>query len=361
MIRLFKQGARLAMLAGTAAVMLSTTAAAAGDLSGREVVMWSPGGKYAEALRTAYIEPFEEATGAKVRLVEAGLDEAAAATKAQLNAGKLEWDAWSGLDAPLLPRFIKEGLFQEVDASKIAGAEKLPDDAVHPFGVAVLNSAVTVSYRDVDGVTPLTSVKDFFDPSIKGPRAAGGTAGDAPLMCILALAADSVTMEEMTNGLDLDRCGRIWDGIKDQVTSWWTTGSEMAQWQIDEEVDYCMCWDGRIIQAALANPKWRVQHNGGIQFFTYLAYLKGTQNEDVLNAFASYMLDARQQAEFTRIVGYSAPNPESVGYLPAAYKSLISVTPEAQEGLLTVPDALNEALSGQSEKIGEWWLEYISQ
>lgn len=356
-----RQGVRLICLVGIAGATTSFFTAAHADIKGREAVVWSPGGKYTTALQEIYVEPFEKATGAKIRLVEASVDEAMAAVSVQAKAGKVEWDALSSIDAPYIPRLIEEGVLQKVDASKMAGINKLPKAAVIDHGVAVLNSVVTVSYRSADGVTPLNSVKDFFDPNIKGARTMGSGPSQGPLVCILALASEGVSIEEMIKGIDVDRCLQIVSRVKDQVTAYWSNGSEMAQLQIDEEVDYCLCWDGRIIQAALANPKWKITHNGGIQFFTYFTYTKGTKNEDVLDAFVEYMLDPKLQAEFTKQLGYSAPNPESVAYLPEKLKPFVSVTPEAQGGLITVPDALNVSLASQEVAIGEAWQAFVGQ
>ncbi len=358
MTRLLKQGAGLLGIA--VAVAMSANAAKAAELEGREAVVWSPGGKYTTALEL-YSKPFEEATGAKIRLIEANIDEALGAASAQAKAGDVEWDGLSSIDAPYIPRLVKEGVIQKVDTSGMTGIDRLPESAVIDYGVAVLNSAVTVSYRSADGVPPLSSVKDFFDPNIKGARAMSANASEGQLICTLALLSEGATVDELVQGIDVDRCLEIVSRIKDQVTAYWTNGSEMAQLQIDEEVDYCLCWDGRIIQAALANPKWHITHDGGIQFFTYFVYTKGTENEDVLDAFVEYMLDPQLQAEFTKLVGYSAPNPDSVDYLPDNLKPFVSVTPEAQSGLITVTDALNDTLASQQQDIGEAWLEFVSQ
>ncbi|KKA06874.1 hypothetical protein VP03_31840 [Sinorhizobium meliloti] len=332
----------------------------AADLSGKEAVIWSPGGKYTAALEEAYIKPFEKETGAKIRLVEANIDEALAAAAAQAQAGNVQWDGLSSVDAPYMPRLINERVIQKIDASAIPGLERLPKAAVNDYGVALLNSVVTVSYRDDGKVVPLNSVKDFFDPNVKGARAMSSNAGEAQNICALALLSDGVSVKDLSKGIAIDRCLQIVDRIKDQVTAYWSNGSQMAQLMIDNNVDYCLCWDGRVIQAAQANPEWKLQYKGGIQFFTYLAYTNGTKNSDVLNAFSEYMLDPKRQAVFTQRVGYSAPNPESVTYLPDDLKPFVSVTPEAQALLTTLPDVLFETMAAQQVELGKAWQAYVS-
>lgn len=340
--------------------LVGTAASANERYQGRQIVIWSAGGALADAMKDVYIQPFEKDTGAKVRIVEAGFDEALAAIAAQKKAGKVEWDAMSMIDAPVVPRLVNEGLIQKVEVSTIAGLDKLPSNSVSDYGIAVFLASVTASYRQADGVTPLKSVKEFFDPDIKGPRSAGGTASDAQVMCVLALLADGVAVENLAP-LDIDRCLSVWGRIKGQVTNWWTTGSEMAQAMIDEQVDYCICFDGRIVQAAKTNPKWTLTHQGGVQFPVYFTYVNGTKNADVLNGFVEYMIDAKRQAEYTKRAGYSAPNPEAINYMPDNLKQFLSVTPKAQAGLTSIPDAVDKALAQQQTAIGEAWIEWLAQ
>ncbi|MER8760565.1 hypothetical protein NKH69_34295, partial [Mesorhizobium sp. M0976] len=136
---------------------------------------------------------------------------------------------------------------------------------------------------------------------------------------------------------------------------------QMAQLMIDNSVDYCLCWDGRVIQAAQANPQWKIQYNGGIQDLSYLTYTTGTKKADVLDAFAVYMLDPKRQAEFTKLVGYSGSNPDSVAYLPDNLKPFISVTPEAQAVLTTLTGAMFETMSRQQVELGKAWQAYVSK
>ncbi|MDK1389791.1 extracellular solute-binding protein [Sinorhizobium sp. 8-89] len=345
----------------TAAFAFATSAVFSADLKGREAVIWSPGGKYTTALQEAYVKPFEAETGAKIRLVEASMDQAVTAASAQAKSKDIQWDGLSSVDAPYMPRLVSDGVIEVIDASAIPGLSKLPRAAIHGNGVGVINQVVTVSYRSGDNVTPMKSVKDFFDPSIKGARAMGSNAGSASFNCTLALISDGVSVDDLSKGIDVDRCLKIFDRIKDQVTSYWTNGSQMAQLMIDNNVDYCLCWDGRIIQAAQANPEWKIQYNGGIQFFAYFVYTKGTKNADVLNAFVEYMLDPKRQAEFTKQVGYSAPNPEAIDYLPEELKPFLSVTPEAQAVLTTLTDDLLEKMSDQEVELGKAWQAYVAR
>lgn len=361
MTRSMKQGLRLAALVAAAVVAAGHLSAQAGNFDGREAVVWSPGGKYATAIREAYADPFEKETGAKIRIVEGNIDEALGTLSAQVKAGKVEWDGLSSVDAPWLPKVIDEGLIQKVDSAQMPRINELPKSSLNEYGVAVLSSAVIASYRDAQGVTPLKSVKDFFDPNIKGARSMASLAAEAPLICILALSSDGVSFDELIKGIDVERCLKIVGRIKDQVTVYWSTGSAMAQQQVDEEVDYCLCWDGRSIQAALANPKWHIAYKDGIQFYTYFVYAKGTKNADVLDSFVAYMLEPKLQAKFTEQVGYMASNPGALEYLPDKLKPLVSATPEAQAGLITVPQDLNLTVGKQQAAIGEAWLAFISK
>jgi putative spermidine/putrescine transport system substrate-binding protein len=342
---------------GSLATVMPTSAGT--QLAGRQVVIWSAGGALAEAMKSIYFQPFEEATGAKVKVIESGYDQALALAAAQVKAGNPEWDALAMVDAPAVPRLVDEGIIQKIDLSAIPSADALAKGAATEFGIAAFSAAVTVSYRKADGVTPMTSVADFFDPDIKAPRAAGGTAEDAQVMCVLALLADGVPAKDLAP-LDIDRCLAVWDRIKDQVTVWWTSGSEMAQAMIDNQVDYCLCFDGRIVQAAKTNPSWTLTHQGGVQFFSYITYINGTKNADVLNALIDFMSDPKRQAAYTEKAGYSAPNPQAIQYLPDQLKAFLSVTPEAQGKLTVVPEDVEKALAKQQQELGRKWMQWLS-
>ncbi len=342
---------------GSVAGIVSTYAGA--QFAGRQVVIWSAGGALAEAMKSVYFEPFEQATGAKVKVIESGYDQALALAAAQVKAGNPEWDALAMVDSPAVPRLVEEGIIQKIDLSAIPSADSLAKGAATDFGIAAFSAAVTVSFRKADGVTPMTSVADFFNPEIKAPRAAGGTAEDAQVMCVLALLADGVPAKDLAP-LDVERCLSIWNRIKDQVTVWWTSGSEMAQAMIDNQVDYCLCFDGRIVQAAKANPSWTLTYQGGIQFFSYITYIKGTKNADVLNALVDFMSDPQRQAAYTEKAGYSAPNPAAIQYLPEQLKAFLSVTPEAQAKLTVVPGDVEKALAKQQTEIGRKWMQWLS-
>jgi putative spermidine/putrescine transport system substrate-binding protein len=343
-----------------AALISVTTAASAEDFSGREAVVWSPGGAYTTALQN-YVDAFEKSTGGKIRLVEASQEAAMAGAAAQVKAGNVEWDGLSSIDEYLMPRMIEEGVLAKVDPKGIEGVDALPKAAVNDHGIAVLNSVISVSYRSDDNVTPLTSVADFFNPDIKGSRTLSSAASQAPLICILALSSRGVSMEELSAGIDTEHCFRIIDEIKDQVSVYWTTGSQMAQLQIDEEVDYCLCWDGRVIQAAQANPSWKLVYDGGVQMFTYFVVVRGSENIDMMKAFIKEMMDPQLQAKFTELVGYSAPLPASADFLPDNLKPFVSVSNAAQAVLKSMPEALHQTVNAQSEEIGEAWQTYLSQ
>lgn len=339
-------------------VFVSTTLAE--DFSGREIVIHTAGGTNTEAFRTAFVEPFEKETGAKIKLVEADYDTMYALVRQMAETGSSDWDAVGGIDPPYIYTFAEEGDIRNLDYSRIKGSEALAASAKNSHGLAFVNGAVTLAYRDAPGVTPMKSVRDFFDPNVKGPRAAGGIAAESFVMCYLALAADGVKPEDMAP-IDIDRCLAVWGRIKDQVTTWWTTGAEMAQVQIDEEVDYGIFYNGRIIQAAKVNPKWKLTFDGGVAFASYFTILKNTKNEDLIYAFLSSAMDPQRQAKFTETIGYAAPHPKSVDYLPPELIPFLSITPQAQAVIVNVPDDVQITNAAYADELGTRWLEFISE
>lgn len=346
----------LTLAAGLAAAM--AVPAAAQDFSGREVAIYFSGGAITEGAKESFVKPFEEQTKAKIKIVEAPYDQMIAFVSAQAAAGTAEWDAVWNVDDIWLPKYAAEDALLPIEYDKIPGSKNLPESTKNKLGIAISNGAVAVSYRKSG--TKLNSAADFFDPNIKGARAAAGTASDAPYMCALALLADGVKPDELVP-LDVDRCLKVWSGIKDQVTSWWSSGAEMTQLHLDGEIEFCACFSGRIINAALADPDWTLTYNGAVPVQSYFTILRHSKNADVLNAFIESWLDAKREAAYTQVVGYSTPNPEAVNYLPDNLKAFSVVLPENQKALAQLPPNFLVALSEQGTAIGEAWLKFISK
>ena len=338
----------------------SASAGAYPDLSGRTITVTSSGGELAVAERTAYWEPFEELTGASIEVVEVDYSTLPTNLLAQVDAGDVEWDLISGLAPSDAIRLGEKGALQSLPLDDIPGLADLAEGTYFAYGVANEVDAWYTTYSLRDGVEPLTGAADFFDPSIVGPRSAAGSSAVANINCAIALVADGVAPEDIAP-IDVPRCLSVWDRIKDQVTVWWGSGSEMAQTLIDDSVDYCICLDGRTLQAMKTNPEWGFSHRGAEIVLSYLSVAKDSPNLDIALELIDFTTKAEQQAKFVELLGYSGPNPNAVDFLPDELKPFLSTTPENRDVTFQPTPEQDAILADNADDVARAWDEWISQ
>src|ERR1041384_2191494 len=127
---------RRTLLAGTAAAAATPLVARAQggqDLKGKTVVFASWGGAYQEAEKTAYCEPFEKATGAKV--VQDGPMNVAK-FRAMAASGAPDWDVVD-VTGGFLEVATKDGLLEKIDP-KLVHLDRIDPRFVSEYGVGCI-------------------------------------------------------------------------------------------------------------------------------------------------------------------------------------------------------------------------------
>lgn len=327
--------------------------------AGRTLVVQTWGGAVAAAEEAAFYAPFEAETGARIKLVEA-TGEAPAKLKAQVMSRNIEWDLITGFSEADVRRLASEGLLEKIDRSRIPAVKNLAPGTYFEYGVADEIDAVVAAYSTAAGVRPLSSMTDFFDAArFPGPRAAPNW-GSTSITCLVALLADGVPRGKLVP-IDVDRCLKVWDRVKPSVEVWYRSGSQMAQAMIDDHVRYCFCWDGRVQQARKVNSKWTYTFEGGETHNSYISIVKGSRNLDMAYAFLEFTTDPQRQAIFVQMIGYSAPNPRALAYLPDALKPYLSTTPENRARLIALTPEENAAVAERGDEIERRWTSWISR
>ncbi|GEM_PF-905958 len=331
------------------------------NFAGRTLVIQTWGGRLAEAEKAAFYAPFEAETGAKIKLVES-TGESAAQLKAQVTSGNIEWDLITGWNEADMRRFANEGLLEKIDLSKVPGVKNLAPGTYFEYGVADEIDAVVATFSTKSGVKPLTSFKDFFDVEhFPGPRAAPGTDwGGESINLMIALLADGVPRDKLFP-LDVDRALKVWDRVKPSLEVHYNSGNEMAQALIDDRVVYCFCFDGRVQQARKSNPNWNYVYDGGETHNSFIGVVKGTKNLDMALAFLDFTTDPQRQAIFVEQIGYSAPNPKALDYLPDTLKPYLSVLPQNRAKLLFLTPEENEQVAKSAAEYTKRWVAWLSQ
>jgi putative spermidine/putrescine transport system substrate-binding protein len=339
----------------------ASTGATGGQFNGRTLTVQSYGGAVAEAEKAAFYAPFEAETGAKVNVVES-TGESAAQLKTQVDSGNVEWDLISGWNEADMRRLANDGLLEKIDLTKVPGTNDLAPGTFFDYGVADEIDAVVATYSTKDGVKPLTSFKDFFDvQGFPGPREAPGPNwGGATIYLMIALLADGVPRDQLFP-LDIPRALKVWDRVHSSIEVYYDSGNQMAQALRDDAVRYCLCWDGRVQQARKVNPDWAYSYVGGETHNSFFGIVKGSKNVDLALAFLQFTTDPQRQAIFVENIGYSAPNPKAVNFLPDSLRPFLSTTPENRAKLLFLTPAENEIVAKETTEDQKAWTTWLSK
>ncbi len=321
-----------------------------------ETITLVPGvGAHAAGQTEAILEPFAEATGIAVEVLEdAGSLDAIAA---QIEAGDITWDL---LDMRLVDavKGCDEGLLEQIDHSVLPpapdGTQATEDFFVGTLtvcGVGSLISSMVIAYDSVQfSEQAPTALKDFFDPvRFPGKR---GLQRTPRVNLEWALLADGVPPPEVYDRLStpegLDRAFAKLDTIKDQIL-WWRDEAEAIQLLIDgmvsmtsadngdifrsqgrERLPFAVIWDGQYWDVDLwVVPKGSGRLEGALSF---IKFATGTE---------------RLAAEAAR-----------TAYGPARKSSSDFVGADAESGLDLKPHlpTSQESFSYSLNRGVQWWI-----
>jgi putative spermidine/putrescine transport system substrate-binding protein len=168
------------LIAALSAIALAPAAKA------EQVVVATFGGSFAEDTKTCNIQPFEQATGAKVVLQLGNSVQHAAAIRAM--GGKPTYDV-AYMDNSLATQLNAEGLLAPLDTAKLASYPDVDKAAFGPSNsyVAFEISATAITYNPKVVTTPPTSWNDLFDPKYKGRIAIGDVTGTSGVQFLMAV------------------------------------------------------------------------------------------------------------------------------------------------------------------------------
>jgi spermidine/putrescine-binding protein len=348
-----------AAMALVAAPVLAGCGSSESASSSKTLVVQSWGGDLGAAEQAAFYKPFTEKTGIKVKVVESGA-EAGAQLKKQIDAGRVTWDLLTGFPPETMSQFNDQGLLETLDYSKVPAADKLSPGAKLPYAMGYDVETAVPAFSTRSGVKALNSMKEFFDPkNFPGPRMAPNW-GTASMQCEMALLADGVPADQLYP-IDHERCFKVWDRIKGDVKVWFTTGSQMAQALVEDSVDYCMCWDGRVQQALATNKNWDYKFDGAMSYFDYMGVAKGSQNRDLALRLLDYVATPEAQAKYAEMIKYGPANPDAVDLLPAEMKTRSAVSPENLAVLYRRPEDKLAQVNSANEALQKAWDSWVAK
>ncbi|MGR3522754.1 MAG: ABC transporter substrate-binding protein, partial [Paracoccus sp. (in: a-proteobacteria)] len=272
------------------------------------------GGAYGNSHLQAYVQPFEEKTGIKVRMSDT--DNPATPIKAMVDAGNVTIDVASVEYADAV-RLCDEGLLEIIDPSMLAPApdgtpaeEDFIDGAITDCFVATDVYSMVLAYDEskFPDAKP-ASPADFFDlEKFPGKRA---MRKGAKFNLELALMADGVPADQVYDVLStqegVDQAFAKLAEIKSDVI-WWEAGAQPPQLLADGEVTMAYAFNGRIFNAAQGEGKpFRIIWDGQIYEMEGWVMPKGAPNKDEAMKFITFSTSPEPQARAAEFISYGPP------------------------------------------------------
>lgn len=353
----------LHVLIGLFVVILTPMGGLDSALAGRDhIVVQTWGGKLGEAQQKAFFDPFAAETGIKVIGVEAGVS-VGGKLAAMQRSNNIEWDVTTGEYQSYNQKYYDNGFFTEIDYSVVTDTQDLVAGSTQKWGVAQYLEGVCLVYNTKvfpEGRQP-KSYADFFDvEKFPGPRAMHNWGGPSDNLAI-ALMADGMAPDEVMP-IDFERAFKMMDKIKPHVKVWYTSGAQLVQALLDEEVVMAISTDGRAKSAISMGAPIKIVWN---QSFYYLAYNTVVKNSP-MTAAAMKLLNfcnrPEQQAVFTQVIGYTGANKKAVQYLPESLQKEQSTHPDNIDRVFNFMTIKNAGWAVDNiEMIDEKWNSWIAR
>ncbi|QQO13875.1 ABC transporter substrate-binding protein [Bradyrhizobium diazoefficiens] len=294
-----------------------------------QLVVRDPGGVVNDAAIKAFYKPFTEETGVNVVGVTSQL-EPLSQIRTIVDSKSYLWDI--ALLSMQAQRILGEaGYLNEIDLNA-PGIRDILSQAKSKWGVGVQIYATVFAYNtQTYGDKALTSWADVFDlkkfPGRRGLR-------KYPIDTLeSAVMADGVSPRDVYP-LDLERAFAKLDQVKPGVDVWWSNGAQSSQIASSREVDIVSTWNGRIQAAIDDGAPYKIVWNQGIWAADGYAIPKGNPKAKLCHDFLTFCARPGRQAEFSKWVPYSPPNPKAFEFIDKARIPLMPTAPGRLEHML---------------------------
>jgi len=290
-----------------------------------DLTVISFGGASKDAQEKAYYEPFKAATGDTI--IAGQYNGEMAKVKAMVDTNSVSWNLVE-VESPELSRGCDEGMFEELDYSKIPGRTDLVSGAVQPCGVGFFVWSTVLAYNaDVLASAP-SGWADFWDVK-KFPGKRGLRKG-AKYTLEFALMADGVAPKDVYKVLaskaGQDRAFSKLDELKPSI-QWWEAGAQPPQYLASGDVVMSSAYNGRIA-AVQDESNLQVVWNGGIYDFDSWAIPKGAKDQEDALKFIAFSLKPEQQKIYSENIAYGPANSKAVALLDKNRLSNMPTSPE---------------------------------
>jgi putative spermidine/putrescine transport system substrate-binding protein len=295
---------RRSFVKGAASLPAFSMVAGTARAQSKEIRMIESGGKSGDSIEVGYIEPLTKKTGIKViRESPSSLGKLRALVESgQTSTVLFEMGSGSMVQARKL------GLIEKIDWDAVAPAAMFPEARnEHGFGYQYFS---TIMAWRAGQKEPKTWAEFFDTKAFPGKR----SVPDYPWYCLpFAVMATGVPADKLYP-LDVDAAFKKLGEIKKDISVWWKAGAQPPQLLKDNEVQYVICWSGRVV----GDPAFGLNFAGGMADLSYFGIVKNSTAGDKAAAYKLMheMSLPENQAKAAEVISYTGPSPELDPLLP---------------------------------------------
>jgi len=317
-----------------------------------QITVADVGGAPGAALRTAFYDPFEKATGIRVEGV-AHESDPVTQFKVIVDTGSKLWDVCMVTPDDVLRLTQEKNYLEPLEITK-GPDDELISGALMPNWFGFSAYGIVMAYRtDVYKKEAPTGWADFWNTTkFPGRR---GLYRNPKGVLESALLADGVDPKNLYP-LDVDRAFKMMDKIRSEVAVWWTAGAQNTQILQNGEVDMADTWSARAFAAidsgAPVNIVWK-----GLYSIDGWSIPKGTTKLKQAREFVKFSMQPERQAAYSSIVANGPSNLKAYKFITPERAKVLPTLPENLAGL-TVRDYTywGKNYAAVSERFQEWLL-----
>ena len=281
-------------------------------------VVWVAGGGLSKnAHLVSCLRPFARDTGAEIVYVEGRVG--LGFIKAEIEAsGEPTFDTIK-INEDEVQAAIDEGWIQPLDWSVINTDDLTPSQHPTDYAIAHTTFGSAVFYNTdkwPDGGPVPETWADFWDAeTFPGPRGADGNGWGMPFrgLAEAAMVAGGADPTDLYP-LDIDAALAKMDELAPHISVFFTSGAQVTQLMLAEEVDMIHAWTGRAWDAVQQGAPYKIMPQTHLieTVGTPMVVLAGAKSPTYASAAIGYCGGAEGQAEYTNHAIYAPSNVLSV-------------------------------------------------
>jgi putative spermidine/putrescine transport system substrate-binding protein len=270
----------------------------------KEIRMIESGGASGDSIQVGYIDPLKAKTGINVvRESPSSLGK----LRALVESGQTTTTLFE-LGSSVMVQAKKLGLIEKIDWDAVKPAAMFPE-AKNEYGFGYQYFSTIMAWKA--GQKEPKNWAEFFDTkAFPGKRCLP----DYPHYCLgFAAQAAGVPIDKLFP-LDVDLAFKKLNELKKDVSVWWKAGAQPPQLLKDNEVQYVICWSGRVV----GDPAFGMNFAGGKADLSYFGIVKNSKPDDKAAAYKLLheMSLPENQAKAAGVISYTGPSPELDPLLP---------------------------------------------